>query len=103
MESAFLGLVLDSSAVISAERRKQPIVEFIEAILRAHGFNDLMIAAAAIEHVMQCSPAMFVTSGTSRASRLWKLESAGRTGLRAGCGKASAGTRWFRECAPART
>jgi len=71
MDSALLGLVLDSSTVIRAERSKQSIPDFIEAILQAYGpldlslspvtkgqeaakgnvvpFNDLLIAAAAIE------------------------------------------------------
>jgi len=46
MESALLGLVLDSSAVISAERKKQPIPKFIEAILRTHGPLDLSAVAS---------------------------------------------------------
>ncbi|MCU1260626.1 MAG: hypothetical protein JWO80_3511, partial [Bryobacterales bacterium] len=36
MASALLGLVLDSSTAISAERRKQSVPDFIESILRAH-------------------------------------------------------------------
>jgi len=44
MESALLGLVLDSSAVISAERKKQPIPKFIEAMLRTHGPLDLSLS-----------------------------------------------------------
>jgi len=35
------GLVLDSSAVITAERKKQPVTNFIEAIIAAHGAVDL--------------------------------------------------------------
>ena len=41
MDSALLGLVLDSSAVIAAERKKQPITDFIEAILAARGPVEL--------------------------------------------------------------
>jgi hypothetical protein len=37
MESALLGLVLDSSAVIAAERRKESITDFIESILGTGG------------------------------------------------------------------
>jgi hypothetical protein len=44
MESALLGLVLDSSVVIDAERKKQPIRDFIEAILVAHGPVDLSLS-----------------------------------------------------------
>ena len=36
MESPLLGLVLDSSAVISAERNRQAVPEFVEELLRAH-------------------------------------------------------------------
>ncbi|MDZ4802547.1 MAG: hypothetical protein SGI92_30680 [Bryobacteraceae bacterium] len=32
--------MLDSSAVIAAERKKQPIVDFIESILATHGPVD---------------------------------------------------------------
>src|ERR1041385_9145786 len=52
MESDFLGLVLDSSAVISAERRQQPIVEFIEAILRAHGPLDLSLSPVTVAELV---------------------------------------------------
>ena len=34
MESPVLGLVLDSSAVIAAERKRQSVTAFIEAILK---------------------------------------------------------------------
>ncbi|HEY6393600.1 MAG TPA: hypothetical protein VIX89_20125 [Bryobacteraceae bacterium] len=44
MESALLGLVLDSSAVIGADRNEQSIPEFIEAILRAHGPVNLSLS-----------------------------------------------------------
>jgi hypothetical protein len=46
MESAILGLVLDSSTVIRAERSKQSIPSFIEAILQAHGPLDLSLSNA---------------------------------------------------------
>jgi hypothetical protein len=44
MESVLLGLVLDSSAVIAAERRQKPIPVFIESPLRAHGPVELALA-----------------------------------------------------------
>ena len=43
MEPALLGLVLDSSTVIRAERNKQSIPDFIDAILQAHGSLDLSL------------------------------------------------------------
>ena len=43
MESTLLGLVLDSTAVISAERNEQTIPVFIEAILRMHGPINLSL------------------------------------------------------------
>ena len=48
MESTVLGLVLDSSAVIAAERGKQPIPEFIEVILRMHGPLDLSLSPVTV-------------------------------------------------------
>ena len=52
MESALLGLVLDSSAVISAERNKQPIPAFIEAILRRHGELDLSLSPVTVAELV---------------------------------------------------
>jgi hypothetical protein len=37
METTVLGIVLDSSAVIAAERRKLEVADFIDEILQAHG------------------------------------------------------------------
>src|SRR5262249_28266919 len=48
MESALLGLVLDSSTVIRAERSKQSIPDFIEAILQAHGPLDLSLSPVTV-------------------------------------------------------
>jgi hypothetical protein len=44
MDSTILGLVLDSSAVIAAERKKQPIPDFIESVFRANGAKDLALS-----------------------------------------------------------
>ena len=44
MDSTILGLVLDSSAVIAAERKKQPIPDFIESVFRANGAMDLALS-----------------------------------------------------------
>ena len=52
MESALLGLVLDSSAVISAERKKQPIPKFIEAMLRTHGPLDLSLSPVTVAELV---------------------------------------------------
>jgi predicted nucleic acid-binding protein len=52
MESAFLGLVLDSSVVIAAERKKQPIVEFIKAIFSAHGPLDLSLSPVTVAELV---------------------------------------------------
>ena len=52
MESALLGLVLDSSAVIGAERNQQPVPEFIAAILRAHGPLDLSLSPVTVAELV---------------------------------------------------
>jgi predicted nucleic acid-binding protein len=52
MESALLGLVLDSSTVIAAERRKESITDFIESILRAHGPLDLSLSPVSVAELV---------------------------------------------------
>ena len=52
MEPALLGLVLDSSTVIRAERSKQSIPDFIEAILQAHGPLDLSLSPATVAELV---------------------------------------------------
>ena len=52
MESALLGLVLDSSAVIAAERRKESITDFVESILRAHGPLDLSLSPVSVAELV---------------------------------------------------
>jgi predicted nucleic acid-binding protein len=52
MEPALLGLVLDSSAVIAAERKKQSIPEFIEAIFGAHGQLDLSLSPVTVAELV---------------------------------------------------
>ncbi len=44
--------MLDSSAVIVAERRKQPVTEFIEAILAAHGPVDLSLSPVTVAELV---------------------------------------------------
>jgi tRNA(fMet)-specific endonuclease VapC len=52
MESPVLGLVLDASAVISAERNRQPVPDFIEAIFRAHGRLDLSLSPVTVAELV---------------------------------------------------
>ena len=52
MESALLGLVLDSSTVIRAERSKQSIPDYIEAILHAHGPLDLSLSPVTVAELV---------------------------------------------------
>jgi len=46
------GLVLDSSAVIVAERKKQPVTDFIEAILTAHGPLELSLSPVTVAELV---------------------------------------------------
>lgn len=52
MESSLLGLVLDSSTVIAAERRKESIADFIESILRAHGPLELSLSPVSVAELV---------------------------------------------------
>jgi predicted nucleic acid-binding protein len=52
MESTLLGLVLDSSAIISAERRRQPVAAFVEDILTAHGPIELSLSPVTIAELV---------------------------------------------------
>jgi predicted nucleic acid-binding protein len=52
MESPVLGLVLDSSAVISAERKHQTVQQFIEAILLTHGPLDLSLSPVTVAELV---------------------------------------------------
>jgi len=44
--------VLDSSPVITAERTKQPILEFIGAIFRAHGSLELSLSPVTVAELV---------------------------------------------------
>jgi predicted nucleic acid-binding protein len=44
--------VLDSSAVIAAERRKESITDFIESIHRAHGPLDLSLSPVSVAELV---------------------------------------------------
>lgn len=52
MASALLGLVLDSSTVIAAERRKESVSDFIEGILNAHGPLDLSLSPVSVAELV---------------------------------------------------
>jgi predicted nucleic acid-binding protein len=52
MESAPLGLVLDSSTMIRAERSQQSITDFIEAILQAHGPLELSLSPVTVAELV---------------------------------------------------
>lgn len=46
------GLVLDSSAVIAAERKKQSVTHFIEGILASHGSVDLSLSPVTVAELV---------------------------------------------------
>jgi tRNA(fMet)-specific endonuclease VapC len=52
MESTVLGIVLDSSAVIAAERRKLEVADFIDEILQAHGAVDLSLSPVTVAELV---------------------------------------------------
>jgi len=52
MEPAFLGLVLDSSPIIEAERKKQPMPEFIGSLFRVHGSVELSLSAVTVAELV---------------------------------------------------
>lgn len=52
MESTLLGLVLDSSSVVTAERKKQPVPAFIESIFRAHGSVELSLSPVTVAELV---------------------------------------------------
>ena len=52
MAATLLGLVLDSSTVIAAERSRQSVADFIESILRAHGQIDLSLSPVTVAELV---------------------------------------------------
>jgi tRNA(fMet)-specific endonuclease VapC len=52
MAAALVGLVLDSSTAIAAERSKQSVADFIESILRAHGPLDLSLSPLTVAELV---------------------------------------------------
>jgi hypothetical protein len=43
-----LGLILDSSVLIAAERRMQPVSEMLAAVCATTGFDNIMISAISV-------------------------------------------------------
>ncbi len=52
MESTVLGLVLDSSIVIAAERNKLEFADFINEIFQAHGAVDLSLSPITVAELV---------------------------------------------------
>ena len=52
MESALLGVVLDSSTVITAERKKLPVPQLIEAIQTAHGEIEVSLSLVTVAELV---------------------------------------------------
>ena len=48
MEPAILGIVLDSSVIVDAERKKQTVEEFLRSFLRAYGEIDISVSAVTV-------------------------------------------------------
>ena len=52
MESAILGVVLDSSTIITAERKKLTVTGFIEEIQAAHGEVELSLSPVTVAELV---------------------------------------------------
>lgn len=52
MDAAILGVVLDSSTIITAERRKLPVPQLIEAIQAAHGEIELSLSPVTLAELV---------------------------------------------------
>lgn len=52
MESTVLGIVLDSSAIIAAERKKFDVPAFIAEIFRSHGSVDLSLSPVTVAELV---------------------------------------------------
>ena len=52
MDAALLGVVLDSSIVITAERRKLPVAQLIEAIQTAHGEIEISLSPLSVAELV---------------------------------------------------
>ena len=65
MESGVLGVVLDSSIVITAERKSLPVPQLIEAIRAAHGEIELAVSPVTIAELVQLLPVHPITLQTA--------------------------------------
>jgi len=52
MEPAILGLVLDSSIIIEAERRRQTVVELLNTIQQRFGEIEITISAVSLAELV---------------------------------------------------
>lgn len=52
MESAFLGLILDSSVIIAAERRRQTVEELLTAVGQSFGEIEIAISAVTLAELV---------------------------------------------------
>jgi tRNA(fMet)-specific endonuclease VapC len=52
MESPLLGVVLDSSTVITAERRRMPVPQLIDAIQKAHGEIEVSLSLVTVAELV---------------------------------------------------
>jgi len=52
MESTLLGVVLDSSTVVTAERKKLPVPQLIEAIQTAHGEIEVSLSPVTVAELV---------------------------------------------------
>lgn len=81
------GLILDSSAVITAERKRQSVTDFIESILAAHGEVDLSLSPVTVAELVH---------GIYRAKTPEVAERRGRLRCCFGLLRMIPGSRWRR-------
>jgi len=52
MESALLGLILDSSVIIAAERKRQTVEEFLTSVRQTFGETEIAISAITLAELV---------------------------------------------------
>lgn len=67
MESALLGVVLDSSTAITAERRNLPVPQLVEAIQTAHGEIEISLSPVTVAELVHG----IYRAKTPEASQRW--------------------------------
>jgi predicted nucleic acid-binding protein len=74
MESAVLGLVLDSSVIIEAERKRQTVEELLTAIRHSFGEVEITISAITVQSLCMASLGLtrtrFVTAAEPLSTNL---------------------------------